>query len=142
MFATAIGVDLRSAGLSLSIVSHRMQISSGSPYEDVVGYCRAVRIGPMIMVSGTVGDGDDLVDQARNALRRIEIALEQCGATLSDVMRTRMYVTDIARWRELGSIHAEFFGINRPASTMVEVAALIEPHLQIEIEADAYLTDE
>lgn len=117
-----------------------MMVHSESPYEEAVGYSRAVRTGPLVAVSGTVGHGDDIVTQTRNALHRIENSLIELGARLSDVTRTRMYVTDISHWREVGAVHAEFFGDIRPASTMVEVSALIEPNLQIEIEADAYVS--
>ena len=120
-------------------MSTRTNLSSESPYEPEVGYSRAVRTGPLIVVAGTTGDGDDIAEQTRNALRRIESALHDLGAAMSDVIRTRMFVTDIAQWRTVGAVHAEFFGEIRPAATMVEVAALIEPHLLVEIEADAYV---
>jgi len=120
-------------------VNQRQNISSSSPYEDTVGYSRAVRTGPFIAVSGTVGAGDDIAAQARDALERIEAALHEAGAALSDVVRTRKYVTDISHWRELGAVHAEFFGEIRPATSMVEVSALIAPGLFVEIEADAYV---
>jgi enamine deaminase RidA (YjgF/YER057c/UK114 family) len=118
----------------------RILVSSGSDFESAVGYSRAVRIGPHIVVAGTTGPGpaDDVGAQAREALRRIEVALNQAGATLSDVVRTRIYVTDISRWREVAAVHSEVFGEIRPAATMVEVAALIAPELLVEIEADAY----
>lgn len=118
----------------------RILISSGSDFESTVGYSRAVRIGPHIAVAGTTGPGlaDDIGAQTREALRRIEVALNQAGATLSDVVRTRIYVTDISRWHEVAAVHAEVFGEIRPAATMVEVAALIAPELLVEIEADAY----
>ncbi len=119
----------------------RVNIGSGSEFEDLVGYSRAVRTGPLIAVSGTTGAGDDIVEQTRNALQRIATALSDLGAGLSDVIRTRIYVTDISRWHEVGSVHAEFFGAVRPAATMVEVSALIEPGLLVEIEADAYIGD-
>lgn len=120
-------------------MNQRQNISSISPYENTVGYSRAVRTGPFIAVSGTVGAGDDIAAQARDALKRIEAALHEAGAALSDVVRTRMYVTDISHWRELGAVHAEFFGEIRPATSMVEVSALIAPGLFVEIEADAYV---
>jgi len=123
-------------------VSTRTNLSSESPYEPEVGYSRAVRTGPLIVVAGTTGDGDDIAEQTRNALRRIESALHDLGAAMSDVIRTRMFVTDIAQWRTVGAVHAEFFGEIRPAATMVEVAALIEPHLMVEVEADAYVASE
>jgi enamine deaminase RidA (YjgF/YER057c/UK114 family) len=120
-------------------VTGRRNVASPSPYEDVVGYSRAVRIGPFVAVSGTTGAGPDAAAQTRDALHRIEAALHQAGATRADVVRTRMYVTDISAWREVGAVHAEFFGAVRPAATMVEVAALIAPDLVVEIEADAYV---
>lgn len=116
----------------------RITISSDSPFEDQVGYCRAVRIGPMIAVSGTTCPGESVAAQARGVLRIVEAALREAGASLSDVVRTRMYITDIARWPELAHVHAEVFGSIRPAATMVEVSALIEPNLLVEIEVDAY----
>jgi enamine deaminase RidA (YjgF/YER057c/UK114 family) len=118
----------------------RIRVSSGSDFESTVGYSRAVRVGPHIAVAGTTGSGpvDDIGAQTREALRRIEIALSQAGAMLSDVVRTRIYVTDISRWREVAAVHSEVFGETRPAATMVEVAALIAPELLVEIEADAY----
>ncbi|KDE97830.1 endoribonuclease L-PSP [Mycolicibacterium aromaticivorans JS19b1 = JCM 16368] len=117
----------------------RVNLSSESAYEPEVGYSRAVRIGPHVAISGTTGAGDDVVAQTRHALQRIATALDDLGASLSDVVRTRIYVTDIAAWRGVGAVHAEFFGAIRPAATMVEVAALIEPGLLVEIEADAYV---
>jgi enamine deaminase RidA (YjgF/YER057c/UK114 family) len=125
---------------------NRILVSSESDFESAVGYSRAVRIGPHIAVAGTTGaaptaDNREIGDigaQTRDALRRIEIALNQAGAALSDVVRTRIYVTDISRWREVAAVHADVFGDIRPAATMVEVAALIAPELLVEIEADAY----
>ncbi len=117
-------------------------MSSESEFEAAVGYSRAVRVGPHVAVSGTTAPGDTIADQAREALRRIETALGQAGASLSDVVRTRMFVTDISRWREVGAVHAEVFGQIRPAATMVEVCALISPELMVEIEVDAYLSGE
>jgi enamine deaminase RidA (YjgF/YER057c/UK114 family) len=118
----------------------RILVSSGTDVESTVGYSRAVRVGPHIAVAGTTGPGTpgDIGAQTREALRRIEIALNEAGAALSDVLRTRIYVTDISRWREVAVVHAEIFGQIRPAATMVEVAALIAPELLVEIEADAY----
>ena len=120
-------------------------MSSGAVWEPVVGYSRAVRVGPWVSVAGTTAalpDGgvvgaDDAAEQTREAVRRIAAALEQVGAGLEHVVRTRMYVTDISRWEEVGRAHGEFFADIRPASTMVEVAALIDPALLVEVEADA-----
>jgi enamine deaminase RidA (YjgF/YER057c/UK114 family) len=119
----------------------RTLVSSGSEFESAVGYSRAVRIGPHVAVAGTTGAGpaEDIAAQTRDALRRIENALDQAGAALADVVRTRIYVTDISRWREVGEVHAQVFGEIRPVATMVEVSALIAPHLRVEIEADAYV---
>lgn len=116
-------------------------VSSGSDFESAVGYSRAVRVGPHVAVAGTTGAGPagDIAAQTRDALRRIEIALGQAGAALTDVVRTRIYVTDISRWREVAAVHEQVFGAIRPAATMVEVAALIAPELLVEIEADAYV---
>ena len=121
------------------MASQRVNLGSGTEFESLVGYSRAVRVGPHVAVSGTTGAGDDVVAQTRHALQRIQQALRDVGADLSDVIRTRMYVTDISQWRGIGAVHAEFFGANPPAATMVEVSALIEPGLLVEIEADAYL---
>ena len=119
----------------------RRNVSSGSPFEAEVGYSRAVRIGPHVAVAGTTAPGDGMAAQTRGALHGIEVALGECGAALGDVVRTRMFVTDIGRWREVAAVHAEVFGEVRPVATMVEVSALIDPDLLIEIEVDAYLSD-
>jgi enamine deaminase RidA (YjgF/YER057c/UK114 family) len=120
-------------------MTQRRTVSSGSEYESIVGYSRAVRTGSHIAVAGTTGGGEDIAAQTREALRRIEIALKQVRASLSDVVRTRIFVTDISRWEEVGAVHAEVFGDIRPVATMVEVSALISPDLLVEIEVDAYL---
>jgi enamine deaminase RidA (YjgF/YER057c/UK114 family) len=116
----------------------RHNVSSGSEFESTVGYSRAVRIGPHVAVAGTTGAGDGIASQTRDALRRIDSALQEVGATMSDVIRTRMFVTDMSKWGEVGRVHAEVFGDIRPAATMVEVTALIAPELMVEIEVDAY----
>lgn len=123
------------------MTASRTNVSSGSPFEAEVGYSRAVRVGPLVVVAGTTAPGPDASTQAREAFRRIEIALGEVGAALSDVVRTRMFVTDISQWHEVGAVHAEVFGGVRPVSTMVEVSALISPDLYVEIEVDAYLSD-
>jgi enamine deaminase RidA (YjgF/YER057c/UK114 family) len=123
------------------MTSRRINVSSGSAFEAQLGYSRAVRIGPLIVVAGTTAPGEDVATQTREALRRIEIALGEVGAALTDVVRTRMFVTDIAFWREVGAVHQEVFGAVGPVATMVEVSALIAPNLHVEIEVDAYVSD-
>ena len=126
----------------------RQQTGSGSPWEDVVGYSRAVRVGSIIEVAGTTAmDGDLLVGkddvylQTKFIFEKIEKALQQLGATLKDVVRTRMYVTDISQWELIGRAHGEFFASIKPVATMVEVARLIDDDLLIEIEVTAILSN-
>lgn len=127
----------------------RRTISSGTPWETTVGYSRAVRVGPFVYVSGTTASdeqgrvqGDDAYSQTLYILRKIERALAESGSRLSDVVRVRMFVTDISQWREIGRAHAEFFGAVRPTSTMVEVSRLVDPDHLVEIEVDAVIAAE
>jgi enamine deaminase RidA (YjgF/YER057c/UK114 family) len=119
-------------------MTQRRRVSSGSDYESAVGYSRAVRAGHHIVVAGTTGSGDTAAEQTREALRRIDIALQKVGASLTDVVRTRIYVTDISAWKDVGAVHAEVFAEILPVTTMVEVSALISPELLVEIEVDAH----
>lgn len=123
--------------------------STGTPWEKSVGYSRAVRVGPHVFVAGTTAsnlDGStvaigDAYAQAVFIFRRIEAALADVGASLADVVRTRMFVTDISRWQEIGRAHGEFFAGVNPAATMVEVRRLINPEHLVEIEIDAFVTE-
>lgn len=128
-------------------MTQRQLVSSGAMWEPVVGYSRAVRVGSWVSVAGTTAaaegggavGGDDIGAQAREALRRIVAALQQAGAGPEHVVRTRMFVTDISQWEDVGRAHGEVFGDVRPATSMVEVSRLIDPALLVEIEADAVI---
>jgi enamine deaminase RidA (YjgF/YER057c/UK114 family) len=128
-------------------MNSRKNISSGAVWEGIVGYSRAVRVGQVVEVAGTTAvEGDevlhphDMYKQTFFALQKIEKALTEAGASLQDVVRTRIYVTDISRWEEAGRAHGEFFRDIRPAATMIQVSALIRPELVVEIEASAIIS--
>ena len=130
-------------------MSKRQNISTGAPWESIVGYCRAVRVGAHVAVSGTAPVGDDgavvgvgdAYVQAKRCIAIIEKALIEAGSGLGDVVRTRMFVTDISQWEAVGRAHGEAFADIRPATAMVEVSQLIDPDMLVEIEADAIIGD-
>ena len=128
-------------------MTERRRVSSNSPYEDIIGFSRAVRVGDTVYVSGTVAWGEDgafvgegdVYAQAKQTLRNIEAALQQAGASLADVVRTRVYLTDIGRGEESARAHAEAFASVKPASTMVEVSRLADARMLVEVEAVAVI---
>src|SRR6185503_11900979 len=127
----------------------RTQISTGTRWEPLVGYSRGIRVGPFVYISGTTATDaegeivgrDDIQAQAIQCLKNLQSALERLGAKLEHVVRTRMYVTDIVQWEEVGRAHGQFFGKICPATSMIEVSALVMPEIMVEIEAEAIIPD-
>lgn len=126
-------------------MSQRKNYTTGAPWEDIVGYCRAVQIGNQLEISGTVASDEngvvamgDPYGQTKFIIEKVEKVLHQAGFSLQDVIRTRMFVTDISKWEEVGRAHGEFFKTIKPVTTMVEVSRLIDPEFLVEIEMTAY----
>jgi reactive intermediate/imine deaminase len=130
-------------------MTERRNFATGTAWEPVVGYSRAVRVGALVWVAGTTATGPDgrivgpgdAAAQTRQALENVRSALARAGAGLEHVVRSRIYVRDIAHWEEVGRVHGEYFGATRPAATMVEVSGLVDPDMLVEIEVDAFVTD-
>ncbi len=136
--------------LRMSMDTPRRNVSSSSPYEDIIGFSRAVRIGPYVHVSGTTAMGEDgelvgvhdIYGQTIQVLHNIEAALAEAGAMMGDVVRTRIYVRNIEHWQKVAEAHKAVFGEIRPAATMIEVSRFVDPRMLIEIDADAYVGED